>query len=153
MSRIRTIKPDTFRSETLSEVSLAAERTFIGLWTEVDDEGRIKERPAVLNGALWSLRPEHGVREMEHDLDELIERRLICRYEAAGTKYLHVPSWREHQRINRPTKSKLPACPTCTIERGGSMSGPHYPATPPAAGTLFEGQGATVTQFPAYAER
>ena len=81
MSRIRTIKPDAFRSETLSEVSVEAERTFFGLITEVDDDGRIKERPAVLNGALWSLRPEHTVQDMKNDLTALVDCGLACRYD------------------------------------------------------------------------
>lgn len=124
MSRIRTIKPDAFRSETLSEVSVEAERTFFGLITEVDDDGRIKERPAVLNGALWSLRPEHTVQHMRDDLDALVACGLACRYEVDGATYLHLPGLRKHQRINRPTASKLPICPTCTVDEGGSAPNP-----------------------------
>lgn len=148
MSRIRTVKPDTFRSETLSEVSLAAERTFIGLWTEVDDEGRIRERPAVINGALWSLRTDHTVRDLEDDLDELQaagavdgEAGLICRYEINGTKYIHLPSWKEHQRVNRPTPSRLPACPNCVPERGG-VGGQATTGGNGGTETLFDDTGA-----------
>lgn len=121
MSRIRTIKPDAFRSETLSEVPVDAERTFFGLITEVDDDGRIKERPAVLNGALWSLRPEHTVQHMKDDLDALVECGLACRYDVDGITYLHLRSFNRHQRINRPTPSKLPVCPTCTTDEGGNV--------------------------------
>jgi hypothetical protein len=119
MSRIRTVKPDTFRSETLAEVPLSTERTFIGLWCEVDDEGRFRERAAVLHGALWPLRTDHSVRDVEDDLNILADKKLTCRYEIGGVKYLHLPSWKEHQRINRPTPSRLPACPTCAPEQGG----------------------------------
>lgn len=139
MARIRTIKPDAFRSETLSEVEIAAERTFFGLVCEVDDDGRIKERPAVLNGALWPLRPEHTVRDMEHDLNELVRVRLLCRYEVDGMTYLHIPTLRKHQVINRPTASKLPICPTCTPENGGS----YVPSADDGTNT-----GATVTALP-----
>lgn len=121
MARIRTIKPDAFRSETLSEVTVAAERTFFGLITEVDDDGRIKERPAVLNGALWSLRPEHTIEQMKDDLTELITCGLLCRYEMDGVAYLHLRSFNRHQRINRPTPSKLPICTTCTTDEGGAV--------------------------------
>lgn len=119
MARIRTIKPDAFRSETLSEVTLTAERTFFGLLTEVDDDGRFKDRPAVLNGALWSLRAEHNVTHMEEDIEELVNVGLACRYQVDGVKYLHLPSFKRHQYVQRPTKSKLPACPACLVDDGG----------------------------------
>lgn len=134
MSRIRTIKPDAFRSETLCEISLSAERTFFGLITEVDDDGRIKERPAVLNGALWSLRHEHTVQHMTEDIEELIIAELMCRYEFDGVKYLHLRSFKRHQRINRPTASKLPPCETCTVAEGGARPNPE-PAQLTLAGT------------------
>lgn len=129
MARIRTIKPDAFRSETLSEVSIATERTFFGLICECDDKGRFKERPAVLNGALWPLRPEHTVRDMEHDLNELVRVGLLCRYVVDGITYLHLPTLKKHQVINRPTATKNPACPTCHVDEGGSRTddGPAEP--------------------------
>lgn len=145
MSRIRTIKPDTFRSETLADLTLAAERTFIGLWTEVDDNGRYRDRAAVIHGALWALRPEHTVREVEADLAQLEDANLICRYEVGGIKFLHLPSWKEHQRINRPSPSKLPPCPTCTEERGGTA--PENTEGTSGEQGLFE-PGATVTALP-----
>lgn len=149
MSRIRTIKPDAFCSETLSEVSLSAERTFFGLLTEADDQGRLKERPAVLNGALWSLRPEHTVRDMEDDLNQLARADLLCRYEVDGVKHMHLPTFLKHQRINRPTASKLPPCPTCAESRGGAV--PDSALAVPE-GTLFDevegSHQATITPLP-----
>jgi hypothetical protein len=115
MARIRTIKPELFQSATLAKVSLAAERTFNGLLTQADDEGRLKDQPAVLNGALWPEREErddHPTSAMRADLDALIEIGMLCRYESQpGRTHLHIPSFLEHQKINRPTKSKIPACP------------------------------------------
>jgi hypothetical protein len=159
MSRIRTIKPDAFRSETLSEVSLSAERTFFGLLTEVDDRGRIKERPAVLNGALWSLRPEHSVRDMERDLDELQTADLICRYEVNGIKHFHLPTFAQHQRINRPSESKLAPCPTCPVRRGGGVPDDVFTtesATAPQEPSLFDAGDTSadnVTPFPSSERR
>lgn len=111
MARIRTVKPEFFVSETLAQVSVDAERTFMGLWTQADDCGRVKDRAAVLNGALWPMRPDHSVSDMTADLGSLAEVGLICRYTADdGSKWLHMPSWDEHQRINRPTPATSPPC-------------------------------------------
>lgn len=114
MARIRTIKPETFTSQTLAQVSLAAERTFIGLWTQADDEGRLKDQPNALNGALWSERENdnHTAADMRKDLADLAGVGLLCRYTAAGREFMHLPTFLEHQRINRPTPSKIPPCPT-----------------------------------------
>jgi len=114
MARIRTIKPDAFASETLSKLSMEAERSFFGLLTQVDDKGRAKDRPAVLNGALWPLRPGHGKEDMARDMDAMVEADgLLCRYEVDGSQYFHLPTFLVHQVINRPSESKMPACPRC----------------------------------------
>ncbi|WP_434593185.1 hypothetical protein [Streptomyces sp. A5-4] len=112
MARIRTIKPEAFISESLAAVSVHAERTFFGLLTQADDHGRFRDQAAVITGALWSLRPEHGPLEVEDDLTQLDGAGLICRYEGNdGKRYLHIVAWARHQKINRPSGSRCPACP------------------------------------------
>ncbi|MDJ1136267.1 hypothetical protein [Streptomyces iconiensis] len=117
MARIRTIKPEAFASESLAEVSLAAERTFFGLLTQADDHGRFRDQPAVLSGLLWSLRPEHGPVGVEDDLTQLAGAGLICRYEVDGKRYLHIVTFQRHQRINRPSGIRHPDCPVHDAER------------------------------------
>ncbi|MFJ8602261.1 hypothetical protein ACIREM_26815 [Streptomyces shenzhenensis] len=118
MARIRTIKPEAFASESLAAVSVAAERTFFGLLTQADDHGRFRDQPAVLAGLLWSLRPEHGPVEVEDDLAQLASAHLICRYEGDdGKRYLHIVTWHQHQKVNRPSGVRFPACPTHEVER------------------------------------
>ncbi|MEU7042853.1 hypothetical protein AB0A77_17550 [Streptomyces varsoviensis] len=112
MARIRTIKPEAFISESLAAVSIAAERTFFGLLTQADDHGRFRDQAAVIAGLLWSLRPEHGPLEVEDDLTQLAGAELICRYEGEdGKRYLHIVTWGRHQKINRPSGVRHPACP------------------------------------------
>lgn len=112
MARIRTIKPEAFVSESLAAVSLTAERTFFGLLTQADDQGRHRDHAAIIAGQLWVLRPEHTATEVETDLAQLADAGLICRYKGPDDKrYLHIVTWRQHQKINRPSASRLPACP------------------------------------------
>jgi hypothetical protein len=112
MARIRSYKPEFYRSESLGSVSLAAERTFGGLITEADDRGRVRDQPAVLNGALWPLRPEHTAVDMETDLAELVREGLICRYTGCdGKQWLHLITWDSHQRVEKPSRSRAPVCP------------------------------------------
>ncbi|WP_370410885.1 hypothetical protein [Streptomyces fradiae] len=112
MARIRTIKPEAFFSESLAEVRVEAERTFFGLLTQSDDHGRHRDNAAIIAGLLWPLRAEHTSVHVEDDLHQLATAGLICRYTGCdGRRYLHIVTWSEHQKIDKPSQSRLPSCP------------------------------------------
>ncbi|MEV0915705.1 hypothetical protein AB0I93_15750 [Streptomyces sp. NPDC049967] len=111
MARIRTIKPEAFVSESLAEVSVEAERTFFGLLTQADDHGRHRDNAAIIAGLLWPLRAEHTSVHVEDDLHQLANAGLICRYTGCdGRRYLHIVTWSDHQKIDKPSQSRLPSC-------------------------------------------
>lgn len=111
MSRIRSDKPEAYQSESLAEISVPAERTFKGMATLADDHGRLPDKPAQINGELWSMRGEHSKDDLEAELVEMADVNLICRYTGCdGKKYLHFVTWYAHQKIDRPSKSRLPRC-------------------------------------------
>lgn len=110
MPRIRTIKPEFFTSLTVAGLSLEARLTFIGLWTHCDDEGRCVDDARLIKAAVWPL-DDRIASDVELDLKALNESSLILRYTVGERSYLTVRGWREHQRINRPTRSKLPPPP------------------------------------------
>ena len=113
MARIRTIKPETFTSESIAALSLPARWTFVGLWTYVDDSGRAKDNPKIIRGAIWPNDEETvSSRDVETHLNELDESDMVCRYTGHdGGKYLHVVNFKKHQVINRASKSRIPPCP------------------------------------------
>ncbi|MGW3557691.1 hypothetical protein ACWDNT_10030 [Streptomyces sp. NPDC000963] len=112
MPRIRTIKPEAFTSESLAEVTVEAERTFFGLLTQADDHGRHRDNAAIIAGLLWPLRAEHSSVHVEDDLHQLAAAGLICRYTGCdGRRYLHIVTWSDHQKIDKPSQSRLPSCP------------------------------------------
>ncbi|MFE9042523.1 hypothetical protein ACFYOG_16595 [Streptomyces sp. NPDC007818] len=112
MARIRTIKPEAFVSESLAEVSVEAERTFFGLLTQSDDHGRHRDNAAIIAGLLWPLRAEHTSVHVEDDLHQLASAGLVCRYTGCdGRRYLHIVTWSEHQKIDKPSQSRIPVCP------------------------------------------
>jgi hypothetical protein len=108
MARIRTIKPEFFTSLTIADLTPEQRLTFIGLWTHVDDEGRCVDDPRLIKAAVWPL-DDRTASDIEIDLKALTESSLITRYVLARKRYLAITNWYEHQRINRPTESKLPA--------------------------------------------
>lgn len=108
MARIRTIKPEFFTSLTVADLPLTARLTFIGLWTHADDAGRCVDDPRLIKAAIWPL-DDRTASDVELDLKALTESSLITRYMLNRKRYIAVTGWDEHQRINRPTVSKLPA--------------------------------------------
>jgi hypothetical protein len=108
MARIRTIKPGFFRSEDVSALPMRARLTWIGLWTQCDDQGRTKDNPKLIKADVWPLDPV-TLTEIEEDLITLADHGRIVRYEVDGRRYLEITNWSDHQSINRPTPSKIPA--------------------------------------------
>lgn len=110
MPRIRSIKPDFFKSEDVSTLPMRARLTWIGLWTQCDDHGRYKDSVRLIKGDLWSL-DDVSLRDIEDDLAALEAEQRIARYEVDGKRYLAIVNWHAHQAINRPSKPKHPAPP------------------------------------------
>lgn len=107
MPRIRSIKPEFFTSLTIADLTPEQRLTFIGLWTHSDDEGRCVDDARLIKAALWPL-DDRTASDVEGDLKALTESSLILRYSLNQKRYLAVRGWSEHQKINRPTPSRLP---------------------------------------------
>lgn len=107
MARIRSIKPETPQSETIGSLSRDARLLFIQLWTIVDDEGRARAASRMLASLLYPYDDDVPML-IDGWLDELESKGCIRRYEVDGSKYLEVVNWLKHQKIDKPTKSRLP---------------------------------------------
>lgn len=108
MPRIRTIKPDFFTSETVTALEFRTRLTWIGLWTHCDDHGRHRDNVKLIKAAVWPL-DAVSLRDVADDLDDLVIAGLLYRYEVDGRTYLQVTNWEEHQRVDRPSKTTIPA--------------------------------------------
>lgn len=145
MARIRTVKPEMFESESLAECSVTAMLTFVGLLTQADDSGRHRDHPAIIAGRLWALRPEHTATHVAHDLEELASAGLVCRYTGCdGRTWLHIVKWEQHQKINKPTASRLPRC---TVHEGAKLCGKCQKA--PCPGSTDREKGTAASREPA----
>lgn len=126
MARIRSIKPDAFRSDTLSQVPRGVRWTFAGLWTYLDDDGYGRDNVRLIKAALYPLDEDITVDTIADDLNQLEAIGSICRYEVDGKAYLHVPKspdrgW-DHQKINRPTPTKFPSCREHSVSPHGALT-------------------------------
>ena len=117
--RIRTIKPDFWRSQDIASLSVEDRLLFVGLWSYVDDNGVGRDEPQLIQCDLFPLDPlTEGSVRVHGGLKHLSERGLITRYEGPdGRRYMQINSFTEHQRINRPSKPRYPQydAENCTL--------------------------------------
>lgn len=124
MPRIRTIKPGFWRSPDTMQLDYFQRLLYIGLWNLADDEGRGEWNPAAIGADIflneYSLNPHGVLTEVSNAGVKYVELGMITLYKHKGRTYFQINAWKEHQRINRPTKSSLPA-PTeeTTTAHGG----------------------------------
>ena len=144
--RIRTIKPEFWRSEDIAALSIEDRLLFIGLWSYVEDNGVGRDEPQLIQCDLYPLDTFTEASLRTHGgLMRLSQQGLITRYEGPdGRRYLQINSWDKHQKINRPSKPRFPQynAENCALTEG-SLS-PHCTLTEgslPEQGTGNREQG------------
>lgn len=107
MPRIRTLKPEFPQSESMGRISREARLCFILLWTQADDSGRTRAASRLLASLLYPF-DEDAPGLIGGWLDELEREGCIRRYVADGNQMIDIPKWLKHQKIDRPSQSRLP---------------------------------------------
>ena len=107
MARIRTIKPEFPQSESIGRIGRDARLLFILLWTIADDDGRTRAASRMLASLLFPYDDDVPAL-IDTWLAELEREECIRRYEVDGSIYLEVCNWLKHQKIDKPSKSRLP---------------------------------------------
>jgi hypothetical protein len=107
MPRIRTIKPEFPQSESIGRMSREARLCFILLWTIADDSGRTRGSSRMLASLLYPY-DDDAPALIDSWLDELEGEHCIQRYKVEGQSYIQIDNWLAHQKIDKPTASKLP---------------------------------------------
>jgi hypothetical protein len=110
--RIRTVKPDFWKSESNGKLSLNARLLFIGLFNHADDEGRFRASPALIRAELFPY-DDIALSAITGLMKELFDngRKIIIYSGNDGDQYGFIPSFKDHQLVNRPQASKLPKPP------------------------------------------
>ena len=110
MARIRTIKPEFQNSQSMGRISRDARLTFIELWPQCDDAGRIRANSRMLASVLFPYDLD-APNLIDGWLSELETEGCIVRYRVEKDEYLQIIHW-DHQKIDHPQPSKLPAPPS-----------------------------------------
>jgi len=122
------IDPSIWQDEGMAELTPRQQLLYIGLFSNADDDGRIKGSPAALRLALPTVYPGTPLDEVAHDVAAVLNAfRQLVRYEADGRIYIVFRNYRQWQRIDKPSPSILPPPPE---EPDGSPSPPRMIVEP-----------------------
>lgn len=99
----------------MGKISREARLCFIELWTLADDSGRLRGTPKVLASLLYPY-DDDAAGLIDGWLAELEGQGCITRYEVEGKPYIAIQNWLSHQKIDKPTPSRLPAPAQLTTE-------------------------------------
>lgn len=124
MARIRTIKPEFWTDEDLSEVSEPACLLALGLLNYADDEGYFNANPKLIKASVFPLR-EPSV-PITVQLRELSDCGYISLFSTSDSKNFGViNNFQKHQVINKPKESKIKELDLLPYEYGsGTVSIP-----------------------------
>lgn len=104
--RIRTIKPEFWKSQTLSMLSAETRLLAIALLNYADDEGYFFAHPALIRGELMPFAESHAI--IPGMLKELEEAEYIRLGEDSQKRHVGmVVNFKKHQRVDKPQRSKI----------------------------------------------
>ncbi|QDK01178.1 replication initiation protein [Mycobacterium phage Purky] len=110
--RIRSTKPEFWRSERIASVSWDARLVLKGIESYVDDNGVGKDDIALIVGDVFPrdmlANPRETYARVSEAISELHQAGLLWRYEVDGTRLLFVSWWEDVQRIDKPGKGRFP---------------------------------------------
>lgn len=110
MARIRSIKPEFWKSESIARLDYFTRLLFIGLWSYVDDNGVGIDHHRLITAELFPLEEDFAsvAREVREGLARLADTGRVRRYAVEGKSYIAIVNWAEHQKIDRPNKERYP---------------------------------------------
>lgn len=127
MARKRQIDPDIWTSVQFTNLKdLGARVLFIAMFSNADDEGRLRAHPAYLKMVAF---PRDSYTEQDIlDWRNQIETQGLIKVYSNGSnpdEYLYLPTFPKHQAINKRYPSKLPPPPTVPLPHtDGSVTTP-----------------------------
>lgn len=111
MARIRSIKPELRTSLVVADWPRDVRYLWVLLWGYVDDHGYGVDDARLIKADCLPLDDDVTGAVIGEWLDLITKSGPLCRYVSGGKRYLHVPSWTEHQKPQHPKDSKIPRCP------------------------------------------
>ena len=111
MPRRRMVDPQIWRNRKFGKLSDAGRLLFIGIFSQADDDGRLKASPDFLMANIFPYDKDKTEENIHQLRDQCAKLGLIRIYTNGNEEYLDIPGWLEHQQIrkDRYQASKLPS--------------------------------------------
>ncbi len=105
------IDPSIWQDENFGQLSMCARLLFIGLFSNADDEGKIRANDSYIRSTIF-MYDDIALADVRQAVDEVATKvRSIELYEIDGNRYIQLKKWSEYQkqREERIQKSILPS--------------------------------------------
>jgi len=105
------ITSEIFFNEKVGSLPAGGRLLFIGIFSNADDDGRLKASPKFLKARIFPYDDDISSDDVQSWRDQCRDIGLIRVYSKDGKEYLDVPGWLEHQSIrkDRYKESTIPA--------------------------------------------
>lgn len=111
MARKRMINPTIWDDPNFVSMTISARLLFIGLFSNADDEGRIRGNPAYLKKTIFGY-DNTSIKQVEKLRNEVVAKmKSVVLYIIGDEEYIELKKWNDHQkqREDRIQKSDLPS--------------------------------------------
>lgn len=118
MPRIRSIKPEFWRSPSTAKASPLARLLYIAMWGWADDYGAAEWTYRELLGYAFPHDENIGNAELQSLLTEVATCFGTEFYVVDGRRYYYIPKWDKHQKNERRAQGKfpLPDAPDASVD-------------------------------------
>lgn len=134
--RIRTVKPEFFKHDTLGALPPLCRVLFIGLWCMADCAGRLEDRPKRIKVEILP----YDDADVDDLLSQLAKGELIVRYSVGEQQLIEIPSFLRHQRVTGKEADTSSRFPAPQKKKAGKQRG-NNGATPETTGNGRETEG------------
>ena len=146
MARIRSVKPELRTSLTASQWPREVRYFWVLLWGYLDDHGYGIDEPRLIKPDCFPLDDDLSPSDIDKWLDLIAHAGSVCRFTGPdGRRYLHAPSWADHQRPQHPALPKFPPCQRTSHETFMNGSGESHETSPSVNGVHGNIAGQTVS--------
>lgn len=108
MARIRTIKPEFWRSPATAGASPWARLLYIAMWNWADDYGVAEWTPRELLGFAFPNDEQITTAEFQRLCKEVARNFQTDFYIVGGRRYYRIPAWDDHQKTERRANARNP---------------------------------------------
>ncbi len=119
MARKRMIDPSIWQDENFGHLSPKARILFIGLFSNADDEGRIRANDSYIRSTIF-MYDDISLSSVRQLTDEVISTmKSVFLYETYGNRYIQLKKWGDYQkqREDRIQDSSLPSPKGATVRQ------------------------------------